>query len=496
MRNTVKRREFLLGGMAMAGLVVSSQGVHAALTGTPAATQATTPAPAPIPTAYTGLRSRPDLDGAPRLTVSKATGRGLGGYFFLTPISQASRGPAIFDTMGRLVWFQPTQASMVHNLQLVRYNGEELLAWYEGEQPSGSPGYANGSCSLYDRSYKRVVTILGHDSTPIDLHDLVVTPQGTALVEAYVPVTRDLTSLGGAANTTVLNWLLQEVEIATGKVVFSWSAMDYVSLEESVTAPPTTPGQSYDYFHGNAIEVDNDNNLIVSSRNTSAIYKINRTTGKMIWRLRGGLAAPVSGAAASPTPSGSGAYVPAFHTPAGAGGEPSPTSTAAAASAPTVPPPPDGAQDLVLQPSGESFWFQHDARSNDDGTIPSSMTGLRHSTTTRAGLCSNWTPEPVQQPSGSRIRSEAKWTMRAASGCNRTVRGSRAGAVWGGSPSSTQPGTLSSMPPLRATRTGHCAFPGTGSLPRLPQWLRNEEQTMRSPSGRAGTAQRRWTAGT
>lgn len=301
--------------------------------------------------------------------MSKATGRGLGGYFFLTPISQASRGPAIFDTMGRLVWFQPTQASMVHNLQLVRYNGEELLAWYEGEQPSGSPGYANGSCSLYDRSYKRVVTILGHDSTPIDLHDLVVTPQGTALVEAYVPVTRDLTSLGGAANTTVLNWLLQEVEIATGKVVFSWSAMDYVSLEESVTAPPTTPGQSYDYFHGNAIEVDNDNNLIVSSRNTSAIYKINRTTGKMIWRLRGGLAAPVSGAAASPTPSGSGAYVPAFHTPAGAGGEPSPTSTAAAASAPTVPPPPDGAQDLVLQPSGESFWFQHDARSNDDGTI-------------------------------------------------------------------------------------------------------------------------------
>ena len=379
MRTNVRRREFLLGGMAMAGLVISSSGVRsAAMSSVP--NQATTPGPSPVPTAYTGLRSRPDLNGAPRLNVSTATGRGLGGYIFLTPISPASKGAAIFDTMGRLIWFQPVQASMVHNLQLVRYHNEDLLAWYEGEPPSGSPGYAEGSCVLYDRSYNHVTTIRGHDGSPIDLHDMVVTPDGTALVAAYVSVTRDLSDIKGAPNTSVLDWLLQEVDIATGKVLFTWSALDHVAIEESVTAPPTTPGSIYDYFHGNSIEVDDDRNLIISARNTSALYKIDRHTGAMIWRLRGGL-----GASDMPTPtataSANGVFVPAFHPSATAVASPPevpsatarpriPATTVATPSASSVAAPaPAGAQDLILKPDGESFWFQHDARRNNDGTL-------------------------------------------------------------------------------------------------------------------------------
>jgi len=382
MRNSVKRREFLLGGMAMAGLAVSSSGVRGAAMSalaSPAATPAATPAPAPLPTAYTDLRSRPDLNGAPRLNVSTATGRALGGFLFVTPISSASRGPAIFDNMGRLVWFQPTQAAMVHNLQLVRYHNQELLAWFEGDTPPGSPGYSEGACILVDRSYNEVTRIRGQDATPIDLHDLVVTPAGTALVEAYVPVTQDLTALNGAPNTSVLNWLLQEIDIATGKVLFTWSALDHIALDESVTAPPTTAGGIYDYFHGNAIDVDKDNNLIISARNTSAIYKIDRASGDVIWRLRGGIAqaaGPPTGATPTATPSG--LYVPAFHpTPAAsatatttsgsviAAAAPAATGVTAAPASPTL----NGPQDLVLKPDGESFWFQHDARRNNDGTV-------------------------------------------------------------------------------------------------------------------------------
>ncbi|MGH2633994.1 MAG: arylsulfotransferase family protein, partial [Tepidiformaceae bacterium] len=370
MRNKVKRREFLLGGMAMAGLVVSSSSGRGAIAALANEAATSSPAPAPTPTAYTGLRSRPDMDGAPKLNILTATGRGLGGYLFLTPISSASRGPAIFDTMGRLVWFQPTQATMVHNLQLVKYRGEDLLAWYEGEPPSGSPGYAVGSCVLYDRSYNHVTTIFGHESSAIDLHDMVVTPQGTALVEAYVPVTRDLTSMKGAPNTTVLDWLLQEIEISSGKVLFTWSALDHIALEESVTAPPTTSGGTYDYFHGNSIEVDDDNNLIISGRDTSAIYKIDRSSGQMIWRLRGGVAGPATGPGeptATSTPDG--LYVPAFHPTATSSASPAATATASTAATASVPPPPPGTQDLVLKPDGESFWFQHDVRRNNDGTV-------------------------------------------------------------------------------------------------------------------------------
>jgi hypothetical protein len=43
----------------------------------------------------------------------------------------------------------------------------------------------------------------------------------------------------------------------------------------------------YDYFHLNSIEVDDDGNLLLSARNTHAVYKIDRDSGEIIWRLGG-----------------------------------------------------------------------------------------------------------------------------------------------------------------------------------------------------------------
>ncbi|MGH3144222.1 MAG: arylsulfotransferase family protein, partial [Rubrobacter sp.] len=43
----------------------------------------------------------------------------------------------------------------------------------------------------------------------------------------------------------------------------------------------------YDYFHINSIAVADDDNLIVSARRTSAVYKIDRKSGEVIWRLGG-----------------------------------------------------------------------------------------------------------------------------------------------------------------------------------------------------------------
>ena len=42
-----------------------------------------------------------------------------------------------------------------------------------------------------------------------------------------------------------------------------------------------------DYCHTNAIEQDNDGNILISSRNMDEITKINRITGQIIWRLGG-----------------------------------------------------------------------------------------------------------------------------------------------------------------------------------------------------------------
>jgi hypothetical protein len=50
---------------------------------------------------------------------------------------------------------------------------------------------------------------------------------------------------------------------------------------------PTRAGQLYDYFHLNSVEVGPDGNLLISARNTWALYKLQRKTGEVLWRLGG-----------------------------------------------------------------------------------------------------------------------------------------------------------------------------------------------------------------
>ena len=51
--------------------------------------------------------------------------------------------------------------------------------------------------------------------------------------------------------------------------------------------PPKARAAPFDYFHLNSIDQDSDGNLVISARSTSAVYKIDHSTGKVIWTLGG-----------------------------------------------------------------------------------------------------------------------------------------------------------------------------------------------------------------
>jgi hypothetical protein len=80
---------------------------------------------------------------------------------------------------------------------------------------------------------------------------------------------------------------IQEVDLVSGGVLFEWHAVDHIDISESVAPVPTGANDIYDYVHANSIDVDTDGNLILSARNTSAVYKIHRVTGRILWRLGG-----------------------------------------------------------------------------------------------------------------------------------------------------------------------------------------------------------------
>src|SRR5262249_27356462 len=117
----------------------------------------------------------------------------------------------------------------------------------------------------------------------IDVHEFLLTSKGTALVTIYAPKTVDLTPVGGPSTYQTLDSILQEIDIATGKVLLEGHALDHIPLTDSY-APVVEP---YDYFHINSIDVALDGNLLVSARNTSCIYKLDRKTGAVLWRLGG-----------------------------------------------------------------------------------------------------------------------------------------------------------------------------------------------------------------
>jgi hypothetical protein len=66
-----------------------------------------------------------------------------------------------------------------------------------------------------------------------------------------------------------------------------WHSLDHVGLYESYGELPRNPRWAFDYVHINSIDVDHDNNLLVSGHKTFTVYKIDRNTGEIIWRLGG-----------------------------------------------------------------------------------------------------------------------------------------------------------------------------------------------------------------
>jgi outer membrane protein assembly factor BamB len=120
-----------------------------------------------------------------------------------------------------------------------------------------------------------------------DAHEFLISPEDTALITIYNALPHDLSSVGGSSSGQLIEGVVQEIDIASGKVIFEWHSLDHVGMEESYELLPTSSAKSWDYFHLNAVSIDDDGNLLLSARHTSTVYKIDRHTGTVIWRLGG-----------------------------------------------------------------------------------------------------------------------------------------------------------------------------------------------------------------
>src|SRR5581483_2270757 len=111
------------------------------------------------------------------------------------------------------------------------YAGKPVLTWWEGT--ISKIGTGQGVGVIVDESYRTVARVDAGNGLRADVHEFLLTPAGTALVTAYDEVQRDLRAVGGPASGNVLDSVVQEVDVRTGKVLFEWRSLDHVPLTDT-----------------------------------------------------------------------------------------------------------------------------------------------------------------------------------------------------------------------------------------------------------------------
>jgi hypothetical protein len=266
------RRRFAQGETVRVRSAAQSYSFKVGRRPAPAKTRKVSPDPG---AATMRFASRPDLR-PPSITITRSREGRAPGSIFLGPKGGRQMGPMIIDDRGELIWFRKvTGGKVAMDVRRQTYRDKPVLTWWEGRLFGGG---GRGVGMVLDERYRTIKRVRMGNGFQADSHEFTITPQGTALLNAWDAVLRP--------EGRVLQSVVQEVEIETGLVLFEWHSAGKIATSESYR-PRESPRTAWDYLHLNSVAVDDEGDFILSARSTSAVYRVSRATGKILWRLGG-----------------------------------------------------------------------------------------------------------------------------------------------------------------------------------------------------------------
>jgi hypothetical protein len=229
---------------------------------------------------------------APTLTPSTVTlttparpGASPGDLFLAPYQGEGSPGPMISEQDGALVWFHPLPAGdEATNFQVQQWEGKPVLTWWQGRILK--VGFGQGEDVLYNSSYQRLGSIRAGNGYLADLHVIKLTPQGTAWIDTFDPIHMNLKPFGGASDGVLSDSVIQEIDVKTGLVMWEWHALGHIALRESHNTPTDT-SYPWDYIHVNSIDPGGSDDVLISARNSWALYDVSIKTGAFNWQIGG-----------------------------------------------------------------------------------------------------------------------------------------------------------------------------------------------------------------
>ena len=242
--------------------------------------------------------SAPEITPSTVAITTPAKAGAASGDLFLAPYQgRGSAGPMIAEQNGALVWFHPLPAGeSATNLQIQTYEGQPALTWWQGRILK--VGFGQGEDVIYNSSYHQIATVRAGNGYHADLHEILLTLQGTAWIDAFDPIHMSLASVHGSSHGVLTDSVVEEIDIKTGLVMWEWHALGHIPLKDSLNH---VSGGEYpwDYVHINSISpgqssapaqagANQPGDVLLSARNTWTLYDVNMHTGGYNWLLGDG----------------------------------------------------------------------------------------------------------------------------------------------------------------------------------------------------------------
>ena len=183
----------------------------------------------------------------------------------------------------------------------VIFNNDGSPIWYmrtPDEERSDMKAQPNGVLTMIvrtnanhfiglDQHYQLITTYWATNGYSVDEHELQVLADGTyfmvTLRGEFVDMSRYVN--GGNRDASVIENAIQEFT-PEGDLIFQWRAWEHLDVLDEQEFIDLTSSW-FDFPHMNAIDVDTDGHILLSSRSTSEITKIDSNSGDIIWRLGG-----------------------------------------------------------------------------------------------------------------------------------------------------------------------------------------------------------------
>ena len=194
----------------------------------------------------------------------------------------------IAEQNGNLVWFHPLPAGdCATNFQVQQYEGKPVLTWWQGRILE--VGFGQGEDVIYNTSYQHVATICAGNGYHADLHEIRLTPQGTAWIDIFDPIHMNLSSVARRARRRAdrLGRAGDRHQDRPGDVGVARArahpARRIATTRRRTPATRGTTSTSTRSTPGDPSAGD----VLLSSRNTWTLYDVDLHSGAIRWRLGG-----------------------------------------------------------------------------------------------------------------------------------------------------------------------------------------------------------------